>query len=346
MPSPYSGRPAHTFWKSAVSDRHFSDLTDLIPEIDGLQTARIATAGSCFAQHFGHHLRLRGLNYIDMEPAPRLLEDGAAARLGYGLFSCRYGNVYTARQLVQLMQEAWGQREPVEAIWKHEGRFFDALRPSVEEGGFGSIEELREMRAYHLRRVKRMFETLDIFVFTLGLTETWVSAKDGTAYPSAPGVIAGGYTPSDYTFVNLRFAEVLADLEEVRTRLLKVNPSARMLLTVSPVGLAATATDNHVLTATTYSKSVLRAVAGEMADAHPDVQYFPSYEIITGQPARHALYAPDLREVSAHGVSEVMRQFFAVNQVVGAAQQDPEEPPDDFGYEHCDDSLLDEDAPT
>ena len=345
MPSPYSNRPPHTFWKSAVSNRHFSDLTDLIPVIEDLQTARIATAGSCFAQHVGHHMRLRGLNYMDMEAAPRLLGPDAAARLGYGLYSCRYGNIYTTRQLLQLMQEAWGERAPQDAIWENEGRFHDALRPSVEEGGFASVEELREMRAYHLRRVKRMFETLDLFVFTLGLTETWVSTHDGTAYPSAPGVVAGTYTPQDYTFKNLRFAEVLADLEEVRSRMRRINPNARMLLTVSPVGLAATATDKHVLTATTYSKSVLRAVAGEMADTHADVQYLPSYEIITGQPTRHALYGPDLREVSTHGVAEVMRQFFEVNKVTSAETQTPDGTPDDFGYEHCDDSLLTQDAP-
>ncbi|WP_339375331.1 hypothetical protein [Paracoccus yeei] len=35
-----------------------------------------------------------------------------------------------------------------------------------------------------------------------------------------------------------------------------------MLLTVSPVPLAATTTDNQVLVPTTYSKSVLRSVAG------------------------------------------------------------------------------------
>ena len=39
-------------------------------------------------------------------------------------------------------------------------------------------------------------------------------------------------------------------------------PKLRILLTVSPVPLTATAGDDHVLLATTYSKSVLRAGRG------------------------------------------------------------------------------------
>ncbi|MEP3055630.1 GSCFA domain-containing protein [Ascidiaceihabitans sp.] len=340
MPNPYSGRPAHTFWKRAVSDRHFSDLDNIIPRIEGLDTAKIATAGSCFAQHIGHNLKIRGLNYMDMEAPSKLLSDAAAAKLGYGIYSCRYGNIYTSRQLLQLVREAFGEAKPLDTIWEKDGRFYDALRPSIEDGGFGSVAEVRVLRERHLRRVRRMFETMDVFVFTMGLTETWASTQDGTVYPTAPGVVAGNYDPALYEFVNLRFSEVMADMEAARARIHQSNPSARFLLTVSPVGLAATATDNHVLTATTHSKSVLRAVAGELSAAHDDVTYFPSYEIIVGQPSRHSLYEPDLREVSAFGVREVMRQFFEVNKIGQAAGPASEEIDNDFGYEQCDDALL------
>ena len=57
-----------------------------------------------------------------------------------------------------------------------------------------------------------------------------------------------------------------ADMHAFWDRLLSVNPRARLLLTVSPVPLAATATPNHVLVASIHSKSVLRAVAGELAE--------------------------------------------------------------------------------
>jgi len=65
-----------------------------------------------------------------------------------------------------------------------------------------------------------------------------------------------------------------------------------------------------VLTATSHSKSLLRAVASEMVAAQPRVDYFPSYEIITHPAYRGRFFAPNLRSVLPAGVDHVMTQFF------------------------------------
>jgi hypothetical protein len=98
-----------------------------------------------------------------------------------------------------------------------------------------------------------------------------------------------------------------------------VNPKARLILTVSPVPLAATYSEEHVLVATTYSKSVLRVAAETTARAHEGVQYFPSYEIITGAYARGKYFAQDLRSVTDEGVSHVMQVF--MNRMIADAPQ-------------------------
>jgi len=91
----------------------------------------------------------------------------------------------------------------------------------------------------------------------------------------------------------------------------KVNPSLKVILTVSPVPLVATNTENNVLVASSYSKSVLRAVCGEIDARYSHVQYFPSFEIV-GHVASFGQYlASDLREVSERGVAHVMSCFFA-----------------------------------
>lgn len=84
-----------------------------------------------------------------------------------------------------------------------------------------------------------------------------------------------------------------------------------MLLTVSPVPLTATATDNHILPAAIYSKSVLRAVAGDMAEDNDDVFYFPSYEIISSHPSGGMFFNPDQRTVNLFGVNYVISHFFS-----------------------------------
>ncbi len=308
---PYSDLPEKSFWKRSVSNRHYADLEALWNGMPLKRSDGIATAGSCFAQHIGSNLQRRGANFMDVEPAPLFLGDTEARKWGFGVFSCRYGNIYTTRQLIQLFDEAFGTRQVEDDVWQKDQRYFDALRPSIDPVGQDTPEMVRELRQSHLAQVRTMFETLDLFVMTMGLTEAWMSTKDGTVYPTAPGTIAGTYDNADYTFVNFNYREVYADLEEFWQKLLQVNPQARMLLTVSPVPLQATASDDHVLVATTYSKSTLRAVAGDFTSATDGVFYFPSYEIITSPPGRGMYFDPDWRNVNQYGVDYVMTHFFA-----------------------------------
>ncbi|WP_172172237.1 GSCFA domain-containing protein [Brevibacterium sp. CT2-23B] len=310
--NPYKNLPDKAFWKRAVASRHFEELAELWtpPKLTGDE--KFATAGSCFAQHIGRHVSARGYNnYLDLEPAPPTLPESEYAKFGFGIYSCRYGNIYTSRQLVQLIQEAFGHRQLSEHIWTKDGRYYDALRPSIDPIGQESQQLVRSLRAQHLENVRKMFSELDVMVFTLGLTETWISRVDGTAYPTAPGVIAGSLDEAPVDFVNLSIDEVRNDLNDFWSLLKSVNPQAKMILTVSPVPLIATASEEHVLPATTYSKSVLRTAAGEMASTFSEVSYFPSYEIINSPQGGGYYFDPDLRSVNDRGVQYVMSHFFS-----------------------------------
>jgi hypothetical protein len=316
---PYEGLPNRAFWRSAVATKHFYNLTDVANPFRLGDHDKVATAGSCFAQHIGRQLRQRGMRYLDLEPAPPFLSPGEARRHGFELFSCRFGNIYTARQLLQLAQEALHDRRPRNIVWSRNGRYYDALRPSVDPSGHESDDQVLALRAFHLRKVRELFETVDVFIFTLGLTEAWECSDDGTVYPTAPGISAGRYDPADYGFRNFRHAEILGDLRNFWNLLREVNPTARMLLTVSPVPLTATASSNHVLVATTYSKSTLRAVAGDISDEIPDIGYFPSFEMICTHPSRGMFFNPDMRSVNDAGVDYVMSHFFRASQIESPA---------------------------
>ena len=111
-------------------------------------------------------------------------------------------------------------------------------------------------------------------------------------------------------FVNFDVGQVVDDLNGFIERLRSVNPAARIVLTVSPVPLAATAENRHVLESTVLSKSVLRVAADMVQRAHGNVAYFPSYELITGAFNRGAYYDTDLRTVLPAGVEHVMSTFF------------------------------------
>lgn len=343
---PYAALPPSAFWKRCRESADFDLAAIYAPKVALRPGMRVATAGSCFAQNIATHVRASTLELVEVEPAPHLMPPEVARRHGYGLFSARYGNIYTARQLRQLLEDAETAAVHQDALWRRGEAWIDALRPNVEPEGFAREAECCAFRRDHLRRVRAMFDATDVFVFTLGLTECWADRETGRVYPTAPGVLGGTFDPARHVFVNQGLAEVHEDLTEAIARMRSWAPDLKMLLTVSPVPLTATASGQHVLQATTYSKSVLRAVAGEVAARDAGIDYVPSYEIIAGTPFGARFYDANLRTVTAEGVATVMSVFFGAHPELGGVPRPgvsvpgPGEAPD-RSDEICEEALLD-----
>ena len=294
---PYRQRPKSAFWADSISGTPFERLDLFVPEGFVLTAAdRIATAGSCFAGRLAPMLGAMGLSTVAAEPP--------------SVFAARYGNIYTTRQLRQLVQRAYGLVAPHHVAWRRDdGRFVDPFRTREFPDGFATPEAVAVATERHLCAVREVFESCTVFVFTLGLTEAWLCDTDGMAVPLPPGVVAA---PEDPTLTvsprNLRTGEMIQDLHAAFDDLRRVNRHLRIILTVSPVPMAATFTPQHVLVANAYCKSALRAVAQEVADDRPDTVYFPSYEMVASHPAAR-LYASDLRQVTPDGVAAVIDLF-------------------------------------
>jgi hypothetical protein len=328
---PYEGIPDYARWDRAVAQPAAGDVDPVVRFPFRLtREHRVVTAGSCFAQHISRYLRDAGFNHLVTERGHPLLSDFQITEVfNYGVFSARFGNVYTARQLEQLFRRAFGTFVPAETVWtRADGRLVDPFRPTIQQSGFRTQAELEADRRQHLAAVRRAFEELDVFIFTLGLTECWTIAADGAALPLAPGVAGGVYDPARYTLVNLGVDDVVTDMTRFIDGLRAINPTATVILTVSPVPLSATALDRHVLVSTTYSKAVLRVAAEQLASSLEAVHYFPAYEIVTGQFARGEYFGDDLRSVTASGVNHVMSLFFthAAERGTGPAAADQAAP--------------------
>jgi GSCFA family len=326
MSHPYDSLPEDRFWRTAVAERDALEIQGLWkPRLKITRRTRIVTAGSCFAQHFAKALAARRYRWIDHEPGPPGLTAAQKHDFHYGTFSFRTGNIYTPRMLYQWLIWALTETEPPGEVWETEGRFYDPFRPAVEPGGFASVEELRASRQDTLKAIREAVMTTQIFVFTMGLTEAWQNRETGVEYAVCPGTIAGSFDPATHVFVNHRFADLMADMVRALKLMFRFNRRMGVLLTVSPVPLTATASGNHVLTATSHSKSLLRAVASEMVARYPRVDYFPSYEIITHPAYRGRFYAPNLRSVLPEGVDHVMTTFFR-DQAAAFGGSDPTAP--------------------
>lgn len=309
---PYKNRPEFAYWSRAISRVAVDDIDPVISAQFLInQETKVATAGSCFAQHIARHLRESGFNYYVAEKPHPIVPNSLLQEYNYGVFSARYGNIYTTRQLLQLFDRAFGNFEPNDKFWRASNySWIDPLRPQIQPNGFVSLQELEEDRRQHLKAVREMFEGLDVFVFTLGLTEGWVSRLDGLVYPICPGVSGGVYSPENHLFKNFTTQEVIDDFQVFLDKLWNINKNAKIMLTVSPVPLVATAENTHVLNATTLSKAILRVAADEICKKNLNVAYFPSYEIITGNYSRGAYFGRDCRSITEAGVNHVMKLFF------------------------------------
>jgi hypothetical protein len=339
--SPYENLPPRNFWKTGVAQSPAMEMAELyIKKFDIPAGTQIATAGSCFAQHIKRHMSVRGFEVLDLEPPPLGLPADRQLAYGFGLFSARYGNIYTVRQLLQLAKEALGLLQPAQVVWKKGERFVDGLRPAVEPAGFADPEAVLLHRRSHLAKVKAMLERMNLMIFTLGLTEAWVDGADGVVYPTAPGTIAIPAGEASFEFSNFTTAQTIADFLEFRALVRAFNPSCRFLLTVSPVPLTATASTHHVLIASSYSKAALRAAAGELAAAHPDIDYFPSFELISAPVFKGAFFEANQRTVTPAGVQFVMDSFFRAHPPPPQAQgvEAPRLPTG--ADEACEDALL------
>lgn len=350
---PYRDLPDRAFWGRAVARRF--DAAD-VPTTDGpllRRGDRVASMGSCFASNIVPHIEAAGYAYVRTEtPHPQLAH--LPENLGYRNFSAAYGNVYTVRQMLQLVRRSLGRFAPAEDRWHEPGAVIDPFRPGLAYPAVSDVEYDLITRA-HLDATRAALEQADVMVLTLGLTEAWESALDGAVYPTCPGTVAGRFDPERHRFRNFTVGEIVDDLNAVIETIREVRADARFIVTVSPVPLVATASGRHVLEATTYSKSVLRAAAGEVERAQPGVAYFPAYEIVTGPQAPERFFEADRRSVSEEAVGVVMGALLA--HCEGADADGPAPPTaaatEESGHEalaaisrriaeaECDEALLD-----
>jgi hypothetical protein len=301
MSNPYKALPEQNFWKKGVFETQELIAPIMSKKFTISPNDNLVTAGSCFAQNVAKHLK--GNSDVSFYTAEEIRE-------GDPVFSGRYGNIYTAQQLLQLFDECEsGNVDENCAIRRLDGRYVDVNRPYMYANGFETPQDVLNARREHIVAVRKVFRQADIFVFTLGLTEAWRSPNLERVFPICPGIYSDD-TSLEYEFKNYSFTETESAMNEFIHRISEINPNVKVILTVSPVPLTATYTKDHVLVATMHSKSVLRVVCSEMVSKHENAFYFPSYEMIANAYTIDSAYSQEnLREIKTDAIKDVMRFF-------------------------------------
>jgi len=297
--TPYDNQTQKHFWSNFVRNSDSDVITDLWnPKFEINKWHKIATAGSCFAQNIGNWLSNNDYNWIqtnkDVYKSP---------------FSFYTGNIYTASSLKQWLLFASNKKSlPNDLYFEYKNKFYDLYRPSVLEIGYNSIDDLNKSYKQCLNSIISGLKNADIFIFTLGLTEHWRN-KDGYIYTTCPGTQVGIFDYNYHEYYNDEYIDIYNDMIDCIELLKSFNSKIKIILTVSPVPLTATASDLHILQSTTYSKSVLRSVCGDLAKKHDNIDYFPSYELITNHVLSENTFMNNKRTVSRASIDRVMKNF-------------------------------------
>lgn len=262
--------------------------------------AKIFTIGSCFARNIEAHL-------ADLGYEMPVLDLGGD---GQGEFqNNQFLNKYTPPAIFQELD--WTRR-----IMKrdHVVRLED-VQPLLLERSRGEVYDLhlllgeaetRRAAIDRRRAVFRIFReafSADVVIITLGSIETWRDRENGLFLNGLP-VNLHKEELARFEFVRLDFAVAAEQMRKALKLLLK-GRKKKILLTTSPVPMTRTFTGEDVIVANSYSKSVMRAVAGQMAIEFDEVDYFPSYEnvMLTRQPY---VLEDDLQHVSYNFTGKVI----------------------------------------
>lgn len=148
----------------------------------------------------------------------------------------------------------------------------------------------------------------DVVILTLGLTEVWEN-QEGLTQIEIPH--PNIFNKEDFSFRKTYYSENLANLENIYKTIHSIS-KAKMIVTVSPVPLYMTFSNQDVTVANSESKSILRAAAGEFVSRHDDVFYFPSFEIVMYSMDPSVYLKEDGRHVRKEGVNKIMSQFIKI----------------------------------
>ena len=186
------------------------------------------------------------------------------------------------------------------------GIFYDPhTNPALQLAGLEETIHRREIIQLVTRRVAQC----RVVIVTLGLVEVWRDKIADIFVNHTPIPDAVRSHPDRYEFHITNFVENFSNLERIHALLNQFgHPEVQIVVTVSPVPLAATFSGEDVVVANTYSKSLLRAIAQEWAAAHKNVHYFPSYEIVQNSDPE-VTWEKDLRHVKGAVIQHVMGLF-------------------------------------
>jgi hypothetical protein len=292
---------------------HATPGLSLIPRKILSRDQPVFTMGSCFAGEIRRALRKAGFTiFPDYTAVPFDPSSTVFDKIPQDDCIAHY-DTFVIRQEFESAFGLWPDRDA--GIWEVRERFINQKlsadvifqEPSRKRIYSKSREELQALTDGVSAAIRTGIEQSNLLVITLGLTEVWRHNLTGRHICRPPETGLGGGAGLA-TFRQSTFSENYENVKATLDLLFAHYPDKQVLLTVSPVPLAMTYSKTDVATANTESKSILRAVAGQISREYgSNLLYFPSYEMATALPG--PVFQPDGRHVLPAFAQRVVETF-------------------------------------
>lgn len=268
------------------------------------ETDTFFTIGSCFARNVERSLSKLGIRNITKDciiPADLYKLEGGADRNGAL-------NAYTVHSMLDLIRLPDRVDAKDAGIFDAgDGYYFDMMSANLKPL---TKDQSKFVRSRFIDTYSRIKDA-DVVILTLGYTESWRDIVDDIYINNSPGADRRVMKTGDsrYGFINFSVPSILnaaqAIVDEINAR---TKGAAKVIITTSPVPLTRTWTDRDVITANAYSKCTLVSVANYLAYNNDNVDYYPSYEMVT-MGSRDLTWKTDGVHVNQSVVDRVIDKF-------------------------------------
>lgn len=265
--------------------------------------------GSCFAREIEDAIEHVGLlpvtkvRFLEAFEANADLFEKAANVMGR---PTAFLNRYNLGSMADLLDDIAGDRK------LDTGLLYDAGNSKFHDYMFSrflkplSLDDCIKRRDVVAQTYRAAAEEADVFVYTFGLCEAFFDLDADRYLNVATDPRTAKGRNIEFRFLspeeNLRMGQRI--ISSVR----KINPKARIIVTVSPVPLDVTFTTLDIVVANSLAKSTLLLTAHKLAQEFSDVHYFPSYEMVMNSEQSKA-WLWDKKHVSGSMVAHIMQRF-------------------------------------
>lgn len=260
----------------------------------------VFTIGSCFARHAEWFLDRLGMNVPALHFRVPAEYHTAGARNNSVL------NKYNTASIESEVLLAFGMADYPDdgLIDAGEGLWWDPLTTHMKLLPRDAVVETRRQ----ITELTRTIRDADAVLVTLGLNQIWQDTETGVFLNEMPPPELARRLRDRLALSVAGYEDNFQAFDTTVQAIHEVNPGCKIVVTVSPVPMAATLTRFDVIQENMLSKSILRSVAQAAADRYDHVDYFPSYEMVMYSPPE-LTWEEDRLHVRGDAVQFVISSF-------------------------------------